>query len=78
MTHLAFDLIAASYFALADGNLSGAYNLKVAGGAFGFAVGMQAWYVVGNLICQDTVFFFSFPLGDTSGFFARLKGKQKK
>lgn len=78
MTHITLDLLAASYFALGDGNMSGAHNLKVAGGAFGFAVGIQAWYALAHFMCQDTIFFFSFPLGDTSALFARLRAKHVK
>ena len=65
---LAFALVAASYFANADGNVNGGTALKKAGGAFAFVSGMLGYYTVGNLMCQQALF-FSFPMGDTSRFF---------
>jgi hypothetical protein len=42
---LAFLLIAASYFALADGHDASADGLKKAGGVFCFLAGLVGWYV---------------------------------
>ena len=65
---LAFILVAASYFATADGNTTAGTALKKAGGAFGFLSGLLGWYTLGHLMCQEALF-FSFPMGDTSHFF---------
>ena len=65
---LAFTLVAASYFANADGHAISAVALKKAGGAFGFISGLLGYYTVCNLMCQEAMF-FSFPMGDTSRFF---------
>jgi succinate-acetate transporter protein len=43
---IAFLLIAASYFALADGHDSSATGLKKAGGVFCFLAGLVGWYVL--------------------------------
>jgi succinate-acetate transporter protein len=71
---LAFVLVAAAYFQLADGNTELGTSLTKAGGAFAFASGMLGFYTVANLMCQDALP-FSFPMGDTSRFF---KKKQKQ
>ena len=65
---MAFSLAAASYFATADGNVSTGIGLKKAAGAFAFVGGLLGFYTVGNLMCQEALF-FSFPMGDTSRFF---------
>lgn len=70
---LAFGLVAASYFAMADGKVAAGIALKKSGGAFGFISGMLGYYTLGHLMCQEALF-FSFPMGDTSRFF---KGKKK-
>lgn len=67
---LAFALVAASYFATADGRIGAGIALKKSGGAFAFIAGLFGYYTVANLMCQD-VMFFSFPMGDTSRFFQR-------
>jgi succinate-acetate transporter protein len=69
---LSFALIAASYFATADGNMEAALAVKKAAGAFAFLAGMCGWYTVGNLMCKTSLF-FDFPMGDTSRFFARKR-----
>lgn len=69
---LAFGLVAASYFATADGKLEQALALKKAGGAFAFLAGMAGWYTMAHLMCQ-TALFYRFPMGDTSRFFIRKK-----
>jgi hypothetical protein len=74
---LAFALIAASYFATADGNTAAAMGLKKAGGAFAFASGMLGYYAVANLMCQ-AAFFWHFPMGDTSRFFSKKKAGEEK
>ena len=65
---MAFTLVSASYFATADGHIGTATALKKTAGAFAFASGMFGYYTVGNLMCQEAMF-FSFPMGDTSRFF---------
>lgn len=65
---MAFTLVAASYFAAADGHLSASIGLKKAGGVFAFLSGLLGYYTVGNLMCQQSLF-FSFPMGDTSHYF---------
>ncbi|KAL9050169.1 MAG: hypothetical protein Q9162_006803 [Coniocarpon cinnabarinum] len=67
---MAFTLVAASYFALADGNMNSGTALKKTAGAFAFVSGLLGYYTVGNLMCQEAMF-FSFPMGDTSRFFNR-------
>ena len=64
----AFILVAAAYFATADGHPTAATGLKKAGGAAAFVAGLLGWYTVANLMCQEALF-FSFPMGDTSHFF---------
>ncbi|KIW15894.1 hypothetical protein PV08_05944 [Exophiala spinifera] len=67
---LSFGLVAASYFATADGHHGAGINLKKAGGAFGFASGLLGYYTLGHLMCQEALF-FTFPMGDTGRFFRR-------
>lgn len=67
---LAFALIAASYFATADGRAAAATNLATAGGVFAFLAGLLGYYTVGHLMCQEALF-FRFPMGDTGRFFRR-------
>jgi len=67
---LAFTLVAASYFAAADGHASASTALCKAGGAFAFIGGMLGYYTLGNLMLQEAMF-FSFPMGDTSRFFKK-------
>lgn len=69
---LSFALIAASYFAIADGNASSGAALSKAGGAFAFLAGLCGWYTMGHLMCQTT-FGWNFPMGDTSRFFVKKK-----
>ena len=74
---LAFILIAASYFATADGNTATGTALKKAGGAFGFLSGLLGWYTLGHLMCQEALF-FSFPMGNTSHFFKPRKLNEQR
>ena len=67
---MAFTLVAASYFALADGYADRGTALRKSAGAFAFVSGMLGYYTVANLMCQEALF-FSFPMGDTSRFFRR-------
>ncbi|EAW11657.1 putative Acetate transporter [Aspergillus clavatus NRRL 1] len=71
-SQITYTLLAASYFAMADEKATAGVGLKKAAGAFGFVSGLLAWYVVAHLMCQDALF-FSFPLGDTSRLYARLR-----
>lgn len=72
---MAFTLVAASYFATADGHVNSGIALKKTAGAFAFVSGMLGYYTVGNLMCQEAMF-FSFPMGDTSRFFQPKGEKQ--
>ena len=74
---LAFTLIAASYFATADGNASAAIALKKSGGAFAFLAGLLGWYTVGHLMCQEALI-FRFPMGDTSHYFKPRKLNEER
>ena len=74
---LAFGLVAAKYFALADGKPETADALSKAGGAFAFASGMLGYYTVAHLMCQSATF-FSFPMGDTSRFFVKKSERRAK
>ena len=69
---MAFTLVAASYFAAADGHANGSMALKKAGGVFAFLSGLLGYYTVGNLMCQQALS-FRFPMGDTSRFFLKEK-----
>ena len=69
---MAFTLVAASYFAAADGLQSTSVGLQKAAGAFAFVSGMLGYYTVANLMCQDALN-FGFPMGDTGRYFARKK-----
>ena len=69
---LAFFLLAAAYFRIADGRAD--YNqLLVAGGAFGFLTTLCGWYIMLCLVLGSTGMPFNVPLGDLSGF---LSGKK--
>ena len=70
---LAFGLVAASYFAMADGEVAASVALKKSGGVFGFISGMLGYYTLGHLMCQEALV-FSFPMGDTS----RLYNSKRK
>ena len=72
---MAFTLVAASYFATADGHVNSGVALKKAGGVFAFLSGLLGYYTVGNLMCQEALF-FSFPMGDTSRFFQAKPAKE--
>ena len=67
---MAFTLVAASYFAAADGHIDGSVALQKAGGVFAFLSGLLGYYTVGNLMCQEALS-FRFPMGDTSGIFGK-------
>lgn len=67
---MAFTLVAAGYFLLADGHDATAKVVNITGGAFAFASGMLGFYTVGNLMCAEALN-FSFPMGDTSHFFKK-------
>lgn len=73
---MAFTLVAASYFATADGHLETAIALKKTGGVFAFLSGLLGYYTVANLMCQQSMA-FSFPMGDTSHYF-RPKAVKKE
>lgn len=74
---MAFTLVAASYFAAADGNQGTATALKKTGGVFAFLSGLLGYYTVGSLMCQQALS-FSFPMGDTSHYFQPKKTRGAK
>ncbi|CAG7924986.1 unnamed protein product [Penicillium olsonii] len=69
---LGFLTVAASYFALADGNAASAVALKKSGGVFCFLAGLIGWYIVFHLLLKESL--VDLPLGDTS----RIFGKKKR
>lgn len=50
---LAFTLVAASYFAAADGHAAGSVALAKAGGVFAFLSGLLGYYTVGKLASRE-------------------------
>ncbi|KAF2001530.1 hypothetical protein P154DRAFT_489895 [Amniculicola lignicola CBS 123094] len=68
---IAFLLVAASYFAAADGHASSAIGLKKAGGVFCFIAGLIGWYLTFAILLKDSI--VEFPLGDTSRYFAKTR-----
>jgi len=74
---LAFALVAASYFAAADGKAAQATALKKAGGVFAFLSGLLGYYKVAHLMCQ-TALFYRFPMGDTSRYFVKRSETAEK
>ncbi|KAL4782624.1 GPR1/FUN34/yaaH family-domain-containing protein [Aspergillus varians] len=70
---LGFLLVAASYFAKADGYAESALALQKSGGVFCFLAGLIGWYIVFHLLLQDSI--LDLPLGDTSRFFGKRKGR---
>ncbi|KAJ5851882.1 uncharacterized protein N7529_011267 [Penicillium soppii] len=69
---LGFLTVAASYFAMADGNATASVALKKSGGVFCFLAGLIGWYIVFHLMLLESL--VDLPLGDTS----RLFGKKKR
>lgn len=74
---MALTLVAAQYFLIADGKAATASAVGTAAGAFAFASGMLGYYTLGNLMCQESLF-FSFPMGDTSRFFKKKSDTAKE
>lgn len=70
---LGFLTVAASYFAAADGHPASSAALKKSGGVFCFLAGLVGWYIVFHLLPQESL--LDLPLGDTSRFFGKKKGK---
>ncbi len=71
LVDVGFLLVAASYFALADGHSSAAVGLKKAGGVFCFLAGLVGWYLTFHLLLKDSLLYL--PLGDTSRYFGKPK-----
>ncbi|KAI9806881.1 MAG: hypothetical protein M1833_002539 [Piccolia ochrophora] len=69
---IGFALVAASYFALADGDPATATTLKKTGGVFCFLAGMLGWYTVAHLMCRHP-WLFGFPMGDVGRLSARRR-----
>ncbi|KAJ0281136.1 hypothetical protein CBS470a_008437 [Colletotrichum nupharicola] len=70
---LCFVLVAASYFALADGHATAAVGLKKSGGVFAFLAGLVGWYLTFHLLLKDSL--VELPLGDTSQYFPKTRKK---
>lgn len=68
---LAFILVAASYFAAADGHATQAIGLKKGGGVFAFLAGLVGWYLTFALLLNDSI--IELPLGDTSRLFKKTR-----
>ncbi|KAF2034776.1 hypothetical protein EK21DRAFT_55766 [Setomelanomma holmii] len=69
-----FLLVAASYFAAADGHLNSSVALKKGGGGFCFVAGLIGWYLTFHLLLKDSI--VELPLGDTSRYFAKTTKAQ--
>ncbi|KAF1848913.1 uncharacterized protein K460DRAFT_279598 [Cucurbitaria berberidis CBS 394.84] len=69
-----FMLVAASYFAAADGHAAASVSLKKGGGGFCFVSGIIGWYLTFALLLKDSI--VEFPLGDTSRYFAKSRKTQ--
>ncbi|KAJ5612780.1 hypothetical protein N7510_005974 [Penicillium lagena] len=72
LVDLGFLMVAASYFAEADGHAASSTALKKSGGAFCFLAGLVGWYIVFHLLLKDSL--LELPLGDTSRYFGKKKG----
>ncbi|KAL0943478.1 uncharacterized protein CTRU02_201365 [Colletotrichum truncatum] len=70
---LTFVLVAASYFAAADGHTSTSVSLKKSGGVFAFLTGLVTWYLTFALLLKDSL--VELPLGDTSKYFPKTRKK---
>ncbi|KAM0277007.1 hypothetical protein ACHAQH_006190 [Verticillium albo-atrum] len=68
---LGFILVAASYFAAADGSHGASISLKKAGGVFCFLAGLVGWYLTLHLLIKDDL--YELPLGDTSSYFPKTR-----
>ncbi|KAJ0361681.1 hypothetical protein COL26b_013630 [Colletotrichum chrysophilum] len=73
LVELCFVLVAASYFALADGHATAAVGLKKSGGVFAFLAGLVGWYLTFHLLLKDSL--VELPLGDTSRYFPKTRKK---
>jgi len=73
LVDLAFLVVAASYFALADGKETQAVGLKKTGGVFCFLAGLIGWYLTFALLLKDSLVIL--PLGDTSRYFKKPKAR---
>lgn len=71
---LGFLTVAASYFALADGNAAASVALKKSGGVFCFLAGLVGWYIVFHLMLLESL--VDLPLGDTSRFLGRRRNSK--
>ncbi|RNJ58002.1 hypothetical protein D7B24_005319 [Verticillium nonalfalfae] len=71
LVDLGFILVAASYFAAADGSHSASIALKKASGVFCFLAGLVGWYLTLHLLIKDDL--YELPLGDTSGYFPKTR-----
>ncbi|KAL4867483.1 hypothetical protein BDV12DRAFT_171274 [Aspergillus spectabilis] len=66
---LGFLMVAASYFARADGSETAAVRLQKSGGVFCFLAGLVGWYIVFHLLLQESI--VDLPLGNTGRFFGK-------
>jgi len=63
-----FDVLIATYFRLANGNVANLSSYLKAAGAFGFLTCAMGWYLLLVLIMGSTGIPFSLPIGDLSEF----------
>lgn len=74
LVDLGFLIIAASYFAEADGHHTSAEGLKKADGVFCFLAGLVGWYLTFQLLLKDSL--VELPPSDTSRYFGKSRKKE--
>lgn len=69
---ITFPLLAASYYAGANGSLALSATCRIAGGAFSFIASLVAWYLWFSMILESVDFPIALPVGDLSKY---VKGR---
>ena len=64
---LAFPLLAAAFWRLAEGDMAMGNRLVVAGGACAFVTCVSGWWIFSALMLASVNFPFGLPVGDLSG-----------
>lgn len=72
---ITFSLLPCSFWYEANGDTNKGRNLKVAGGAFGFAGSCVGWYMFIGILFEAVDFPIALPVGDLSTHF---KGRKEK
>lgn len=67
-------MVAASYFAEADGYHTSTEGLKKAGGVFCFLAGLVGWYLTFQPLLKDSP--VELPPGDTSRYLGKSRKKE--